>query len=99
MLTITPTAADILTKTRSDKGAPEGYGVRFYTTTVEEDSGRARLAFAFVDAPKEDDTVLDDTGIEAYVAPEVDRLIGDVTVDARQQGEEMGLVVRRAAQS
>ena len=99
MLTITPTAADILTRTRSAKGAPEGYGVRFYTTTVEEDSGRARLAFAFVDAPKENDTILDGAAIDAYVSPDVDRLIGDVTVDARQQGEEMGLVVRRAAQS
>lgn len=98
MLTITQPAADILTKTRTQKGAPDAYGVRFYATE-EDGSGRARLAFAFVDAPKANDTVIDGASIDAYVAPDVDRLIGDVTVDARQQGSEMGLVVRRSIES
>lgn len=98
MLTITPTAAELLTKTRTQKGAPEDHGVRFYTAS-EDGSDRARLAFAFVEAPKDDDTVIDAKAIEAYVAPEVDRLIGDATVDTRQQGDEVGLVVRRTAQS
>ena len=98
MLTITPTAVDILTRTRIDKGAPEDHGVRFYTTG-QDASGQARLAFTFVESPREDDTVLESAPIKAYVDPDVDRLIGDVTVDARQQGEEMSLVVRRATQS
>ncbi len=98
MLTITPTAMHVLTQTRVQKGAPEDYGVRFYTTSAEGADG-ARLAFAFVDAPKADDTALADTTIDAWVAPDVERLIGDVTVDARQQGDQMGLVVRRSSQS
>lgn len=98
MFTITPTAMDILSQTRIQKGAPESYGVRFYATT-QEGSDAARLAFAFVDAPQQDDTVIDGASIDAWVAPEVERVIGDVTVDARQQGDQMGLVVRRSAQS
>ncbi len=98
MLTITPPAADILTKARTQKGAPDAYGVRFYATE-EDGSGRARLAFAFVESPKEQDTVIDGAVIDAYVAPDVDRLIGDVTVDVKQEGGQMGLVVRRSTQS
>jgi Fe-S cluster assembly iron-binding protein IscA len=98
MLTITPPAADILAKARARKGAPSDHGVRFYATK-EEETGRARLAFKFVAAPKEGDTVLDDAAIEAYVGPDVDRLIGDVTVDVKAEGDEPGLVVRRHKQS
>ncbi len=98
MLTITPTAADILAKTRTQKGAPDAYCVRFYATE-EDASGRTRLAFAFVDLPKAEDTVIDGAAIDAYVAPDVDRLIGDVTVDVKQEADEMGLVVRRSTQS
>ena len=98
MLTITPPAADILAKTRTRKGAPSDHGVRFYATK-EEESGRARLAFKFVAAPREGDTVLDGAAIEAYVGPDVDSLIGDVTVDVKDKGDETGLVVRRHRQS
>lgn len=98
MLTITPNAASILNKARTEKGAPEDHGVRFYTTE-EQGSGRTRLAFAFVDSPREDDTVIDGGAIEAYVSPDVDRLIGDVTVDVKEEGDRMGLVVKRVSQS
>lgn len=95
MLTITPTAATILSKARTEKGAPADYGVRFYATTSNESPERARLAFKFVPTPGADDTVIDEQGIDAYVAPEVDQLIGDVVVDARDHDGRMNLVVRR----
>lgn len=97
MLTITPPAADVLAKTRARKGAPSDHAVRFYA--AKEESGRTRLAFKFVAAPREGDTVLDGAAIEAYVGPDVDRLIGDVTVDVKDKGDETGLVVRRHKQS
>jgi len=98
VFTITPPAMDVLSQTRIQKGAPEGYGVRFYTTS-EQGSDAARLAFAFVDAPEADDTTIADTAMDAWVAPDVERLIGDVVVDVRQQGDQMGLVVRRSSQA
>ena len=96
MLTITPTATTVLTEARTDKGAPDDFGVRFYTTQTD-DSDRARLAFKFVASPGEGDTVLDEAGIQAYVGPEVEQLIGDVTIDAHQKDGSMGLVVKRAS--
>ncbi len=94
MLTITPTAAGVLNEARTDKGAPDDFGVRFFATTPQE-SDSARLAFKFVDSPQDGDTVLADSPIEAYVAPDVERLIGDVTVDTRDNGGDLGLVVKR----
>ncbi len=95
MLIITPTAATILTKTRAEKGAPDDYGVRFYTTETEESPERTRLAFKFVQSPGADDTIIDESGINAYVAPDVDQLIGDVVVDGRESDGRMNLVVKR----
>jgi len=97
MLTITEAAVGVLVQTRTEKGEPDDSGVRFFTRE-ETDSDRTRLAFKFVDSPRTDDTVLDEKSIDAYVAPEVDRLIGDVVVDARESDGRLGLVVRRERQ-
>jgi Fe-S cluster assembly iron-binding protein IscA len=97
MLTITPTAATVLTKARKEKGAPDSFGVRFFATEATG-SGRARLAFKFVESAEPDDTFLDGLSIDACVAPEVETLIGDVIVDAEQRDGRMGLVVRRTPQ-
>ncbi len=70
MLTVTPNAQHILADRRAEKGAPESYGVRFFTKRVE-DTGKARLAFSFVPSPKPDDTVIEDGNLKAFVAPEV----------------------------
>jgi len=97
MLTITETAATVLNETRKEKGAPAEYGVRFFTKDPNG-SGRARLAFRFVESPQADDTVLPEAPIEAYVAPDVERLVGDATVDTKQDGDHTSLVVKRAQQ-
>jgi Fe-S cluster assembly iron-binding protein IscA len=97
MLTITPTAATVLTKARNEKGAPDDFGVRFFATEATG-SDRTRLAFKFVESPQADDTILDEQSIDAYVAPEVETLIGDVIVDAEPEDGRMGLVVRRPPQ-
>lgn len=94
MLTITPTAASVLDRTRTEKGAPGDFGVRFFTTKPEETEG-ARLAFKFVASPQAGDVILDDSPIQAYVASDVDALIGDATVDTKENGGDLGLVVRR----
>ncbi len=97
MLTITPAATEALVKARSEKGAPEGFGVRFFASE-EAGSDRARLAFKFVESAKPEDIVLVGLGIDACVAPEVETLIGDVTIDAESQNGRSGLIVRRAPQ-
>lgn len=95
MLTITPTAQTILTQARTEKGHPEAYAVRFYATTTD-DSDRTRLAFTFVSEPGAEDQPIDEAGIDAYAAPEVEQLIGDVVIDGRERDGSMNLVVRRS---
>ena len=97
MLTITPTAETILARARTEKDAPAEYAIRFYATRTD-DSDRSRLAFKFVAQPNEDDAVISETDIAAYVAPEVEELIGDVVIDGREKGGRMNLVVRRSPQ-
>jgi Fe-S cluster assembly iron-binding protein IscA len=94
MLTITPMAETALTNARTEKGAPDDYGVRFFATT-EPESEKARLAFKFVESPQPDDTVMSDGSIEAYVAPEVNEVMGDIIVDAVAEGGVSDLVLRR----
>jgi len=97
MLTVTPNAQTTLTARRAEKGAPETYGVRFYTKQIE-DGGMTRLAFSFVPAPKPDDTVIKDGkdgNLKAFVAPEVGESIGDVVVDVRDESGTPSLVVKR----
>lgn len=97
MLTITPTAADVLDRARTAKGAPDGSAVRFYTTQAA-DNDRARLAFKFVESPQAGDMILEESPIEAYVASDVADLIGDATIDTKTTDGDVGLVVRRTEQ-
>lgn len=97
MLTITPTAADALTARRIEAGAPAGFGVRFFASQPTG-SGRTRLAFKFVESPGADDKIISEGGLDAYVAPDVERLMGDIVVDAEQTGAGLDLVVRRTPQ-
>jgi len=98
MLTMTPTAASALSKARSDTGVPGTYGVRFFATSPTP-SQAARLAFEFVESAQPDDTVTNESGLQAFVAPEVDELIGDATVDVETSGGQSELVVRRNARN
>lgn len=94
MLTMTPNAETILADRRAEKGAPDSYGVRFFTKQAE-DSGQTRLAFNFVPSPRPDDTVIDEGDLKAFVAPEVEETIGDIVVDVEQKSGGPGLVVKR----
>lgn len=94
MLTMTATAASVLSNARSDKGAPGDYGVRFFTAQGQT-SEKPRVAFDFVEAPEPNDSVTNESGLKTYVAPEVDELMGDVVVDVETVNQEAELVLRR----
>lgn len=94
MLTLTPTAATALTRARSQAGAPTSYGVRFFASAPLP-SETARLAFDFVEAPEPADAVTEEGGLKAFVAPEVDELVGDAVVDVETAGQQSSLVLRR----
>jgi Fe-S cluster assembly iron-binding protein IscA len=94
MLTLTPTAAMALKRARSQAGAPSNYGVRFFASAPLT-SQTARLTLDFVESPEPADAVTEEDGLKAYVAPEVEQLVGDAVVDVETAGQQANLVLRR----
>jgi Fe-S cluster assembly iron-binding protein IscA len=97
MVTITPPAATALSNLRTEKGAPDTYGVRFFATNGDA-SDTPRLAFNFVPSPEPEDTVIDDQGLKAFVAPEVEQVMSEIIVDVDNAGPEESLVVKRPSE-
>ncbi len=94
MLKLTDGAAKVLTNARADLGAPDTHGVRFYTPGEDAaQGGQARLAFDFVAEPSEHDAVDEVSGLKTYVAPEVNDIVGDATIDVEQSGDQARLVL------
>lgn len=94
MLKMTPAAAMALTSARAEVGAPDTYGVRLFTPSAT-DGQPSRFGFDFVARPEPGDAVLEEAGLEAYVAPEVAAAVGDATLDVEPDGEAARLVLRR----
>lgn len=94
MLRMTTAAADALTATRTDAGAPDTYGVRFTATAAQEGQG-TRIGFEFVPSPQPNDGETEESGLKAYTSPEVAAIVGDAVVDVEQAGDGARLVMRR----
>ena len=93
MLKLTPAAAMALTAARAEVGAPESYGVRFFAPRSSEGSP-TRFGFDFVSKPEADDAVTEESGLQAFVAPEV-ASVGDATIDVEEAPDGARLVLRR----
>jgi Fe-S cluster assembly iron-binding protein IscA len=99
MLKMTPAAAMALSSARAEVGAPETYGVRLFAPR-DADTGRpSRFGFDFVARPEPEDAVLEESGLTAYVAPEVTAAVGDATLDVEPDGDTARLVLRRDGSS
>lgn len=96
MLKVTDGAAKVLTSARSDIGAPETHGVRFFTPGPDASGKQARLAFDFVAGPAANDKVSEVSGLKTFVAPEVDSSVGDAVIDVEQAGDQAQLVLKPA---
>ncbi len=96
MLKMTPAAATALAAARSEIGAPDTYGVRFFAST-DQTGGRSRFGFDFVSRPEPNDAVTEESGLKAYVSPEVTSLVGEATVDVEKSDDGARLVLRRPA--
>jgi len=94
MLKVTDGAAKVLTAARADVGAPDTHGVRFFTPGPDASGGQARLAFDFVSGPAANDKIGETSGLKMFVAPEVDKSLGDATIDVEQSGDQAQLVLQ-----
>lgn len=90
MFSLTPTAATAMIDARSEVGAPDGWGIRFYAAT----EGPPGVTFDFVDGPEPDDVLGGSSKMRTYVEAAIHRDIGDATVDYRDTDGTAELVIR-----
>lgn len=89
MFSLTPAATSAMLAARSEAGAPDGWGIRFFGA-VEDPPG---VAFAFVDGPEINDFLGGTHELRTYVEAAVHREIGDATVDCEDADGIVGLVI------
>jgi Fe-S cluster assembly iron-binding protein IscA len=75
MLTITPEAATAVGRWRRKLGAPARSGLRLF-------ADGDRWTFAFVRSGRNGDEVVEESGVTAYLAPEVAGAVDGATLDA-----------------
>lgn len=90
MFSLTPAATSAIVAARSEAGAPEGWGIRFFAA-AEDPPG---IAFDFVDGPEVNDFLGGTNELRTYVEASVHRDIGDATVDYEDADGIVGLVIR-----
>ena len=90
MFSLTPAAATAMIDARSEVGAPDEWGIRFFVPT----DGSTGITFDFVAAPEPDDVLGGSGKLRTYVEAAVHREIGDATVDFVDADGTTELVIR-----
>jgi Fe-S cluster assembly iron-binding protein IscA len=93
MLTLTPDATAAVARIRSQRGLPDEYGLRLYTSANAD--GRRSIQVQLVDAPIEGDEVAASNGANVFVAPELSDALDGRVLDATTEGAETRLVLQR----
>jgi Fe-S cluster assembly iron-binding protein IscA len=92
MLTLTPTAANALTETRSRQNIPDDASLRVASAPAT-DGQQGGITLGFVDEPMEGDQVGEAHGLTICVAPEVADHLDGAQIDLQQQGPDAQLVI------
>ena len=92
MLTLTPTAANALTETRSRQNIPDDASLRVASTPAA-DGQPSGITLGFVDEPQSGDQVGEAHGLTICVAPDVADDLAGAQIDLQMQGDDAQLVV------
>ena len=88
MLTITQGAEEALAMLRdSVQDLPEGGGVRI--TQEADDNGDTGFALQLVEAPEDDDVVLDGHALQVFVEPQAAAMLEDSALDGEAHGDHV----------
>jgi Fe-S cluster assembly iron-binding protein IscA len=87
---LTPAAAAAMTDARTQVGAPDEWGIRFFA----RGDGRPGITFDFVAAPEPDDSLGGSSKMRTYVDAAIHRQYGDATVDYDRAHGSAELVIR-----
>jgi Fe-S cluster assembly iron-binding protein IscA len=90
MFMLTPAAAAAMSDARSEVGAPDDWGIRFFARP----DGSSDITFDFVAAPEPDDIAGGSSKLRTYVEAGIHREYGDATVDYVDSDGAAELVIR-----
>jgi hypothetical protein len=86
----THVAAAAMTDARTEVGAPDDWGIRFFART----DAPSDISFDFVALPEADDVLGGSSNLRTYVAAGLHRELGDATVDYDDADGAAELVIR-----
>ncbi|MDW3213242.1 MAG: hypothetical protein R8G01_04535 [Ilumatobacteraceae bacterium] len=92
MLTLSPTAANALTETKTRQNIPDDASLRVASAPAP-DGQQGGITLGFVDEPMAGDQVGEAHGLTICVAPEIADDLDGAQIDLQQQGAEAQLVV------
>lgn len=92
MLTLTPTAANALTETKSRQNIPDDASLRVAPSPAV-DGGAGGITLGFVDTPAAGDQVGEAHGLAICVDPEIADDLDGAQIDLQQQGADAQLVI------
>jgi Fe-S cluster assembly iron-binding protein IscA len=92
MLTLSPSAAEALSQTRSQQGIPDDATLRVAAAPTGNGE-QPGITLGFVDQPMEGDQTGDAHGLPICVAPEVADALSEATIDTHSDGDETRLVL------
>lgn len=92
MLTLSPTAANALTETKTRQNIPDDASLRVASAPAT-DGPQGGITLGFVDEPMAGDQVGEAHGLTICVAPEIADDLDGAQIDLQQQGAEAQLVV------
>lgn len=93
MLTLSPTAATVLTNARTEQGIPEEATLRIAAAPAAENGQQGGISLGFVDQPMDGDEQGEAHGLSICVAPEIAPALADQRIDIHQDGDEAQLVL------
>ena len=92
LLTLSSSAANLLSNARSQQGIPDDATLRVAPST---EGGAGNISLGFVDQPFEGDQTGDAHGLPYCVAPEVAPALDEAKIDVQGSGDDAQLVVVR----
>jgi Fe-S cluster assembly iron-binding protein IscA len=96
MLEITSEATGVVQALRTQRGLPDGCGLRMYANTDDGSNSQRAVRLGFVEEPIPGDAVAEQDGERIFVAPEVADMLDGRVLDADEIDGETKLVLHPA---
>lgn len=91
MLTMTPSAAELVNHAREEQGLPDHFCLRVFAAPSQDGTP---VKLSFTEGPAEGDAVAETQGNRVFVSAELAEPLSDAVMDTTETPEGVGLVFR-----